>query len=162
MSSIKTTTPVLKIYNIINVCLGFQKCRYSIWNNWDKMILSLQILSLLHYPNKQMAKHFLRVACSTVVNMADSCPDNLYLHLRTMSHTIYAAKFEQKIIHQHVYLWRESQSHALAHVLMRLYPTNKSLICLQSKRRTSWNLFLLLKMVFFSNNCYVARSPTEI
>ena len=27
---------------------------------------------------------------------------NLYLGLRTMSHTIYAAKFEQTIIHQHV------------------------------------------------------------
>ena len=49
--------------------------------------------------------------------------DNLYLCLRTMSHTIYAAKFEQTIIHQHVHLRRESQSHALAHVLMRLYPS---------------------------------------
>jgi hypothetical protein len=28
-----------------------------------------------------------------------------------MSHTIYAAKFEQTIIHQHVHLRRESQSH---------------------------------------------------
>jgi hypothetical protein len=33
------------------------------------------------------------------------------LRLRTMSHTIYAAKFEQTIIHQHVHLRRESQSH---------------------------------------------------
>jgi hypothetical protein len=56
------------------------------------------------------------------------------LSLRTMSHTIYAAKFEQMIIHQHVHLRRESQSHA--HVLMRLYPIDKSLICLQSERRT--------------------------
>ena len=31
---------------------------------------------------------------------------NLYLRLRTMSHTIYAAKFEQTIIHQHVHLRR--------------------------------------------------------
>jgi hypothetical protein len=31
-----------------------------------------------------------------------------------MSHTIYAAKFEQTIIHQHVHLRRESQSHAPA------------------------------------------------
>jgi hypothetical protein len=36
---------------------------------------------------------------------------NLYLRLRTMSHTIYAAKFEQTITHQHVLLRRESQSH---------------------------------------------------
>jgi hypothetical protein len=45
---------------------------------------------------------------------------NLYLRLRKMSHTIYTAKFEQTIIHQHVHLRRKSQSHATAHVLMRL------------------------------------------
>jgi hypothetical protein len=48
---------------------------------------------------------------------------------------IYAAKFEQTIIHQHVHLQRESQSHAPAHVLMRLYPIGKSVVCLQSERR---------------------------
>jgi hypothetical protein len=42
--------------------------------------------------------------------------------LWTMSHTIYAAKFEQTIIHQHVHVRWESQSHAWVHVLMRLYP----------------------------------------
>ena len=35
---------------------------------------------------------------------------NLYLRLQAMSHTIYAAKFEQRITHQHVLLRRESQS----------------------------------------------------
>ena len=45
-----------------------------------------------------------------------------------MSHTIYAAKFEQTIIHQHVHLRRERQSHAPAHMLMRLYPIDKSLV----------------------------------
>jgi len=30
-----------------------------------------------------------------------------------MSHTIYAAKFEQTITHQHILLRRESQSHVL-------------------------------------------------
>ena len=35
----------------------------------------------------------------------------LYLRLRTMSHTIYATKFEQMIIHQHVLLRWESQSY---------------------------------------------------
>jgi hypothetical protein len=39
---------------------------------------------------------------------------NLYLRLRTTSHTIYAATFEQTIIHQHV--------HEPVHVLMKLYP----------------------------------------
>jgi hypothetical protein len=38
-----------------------------------------------------------------------------------MSHTIYAAKFKQTIIHQHVHLRRESQSRAPAHALMRVY-----------------------------------------
>ena len=32
----------------------------------------------------------------------DGKDGNLYIHLRTMSHTIYAVKFEQTIIHQHV------------------------------------------------------------
>ena len=54
-----------------------------------------------------------------------------------MSHTIYAAEFEQTIIPQHVHLRRESQSHAPVHVLMRLYPIDKLLVCLQSERRTS-------------------------
>ena len=53
-----------------------------------------------------------------------------------MSHTIYAAKFEQTTIHQHVHLRRESQSHAPTHVLMRVYPIDKSLVYLQSERRT--------------------------
>jgi hypothetical protein len=35
------------------------------------------------------------------------------------------------------HLRRKSQSHAPAHVLMRLYPIDKSLVCLQSERRTS-------------------------
>jgi hypothetical protein len=36
---------------------------------------------------------------------------NLYLRPRTMSHTIYAAKFEQTITHQHILLRQESQSY---------------------------------------------------
>jgi hypothetical protein len=46
-----------------------------------------------------------------------------------MSHTIYAAKFKQTRIHQHVHLRRESQSHAL----MRLYPIDKSLVFYKAK-----------------------------
>jgi hypothetical protein len=43
----------------------------------------------------------------------DGKDGNLYLRLRTMSYTIYGAKFEQTIIHQHGLLGRESQSHIL-------------------------------------------------
>ena len=50
-----------------------------------------------------------------------------------MSHTIYTANFEQTIIHQHVHLRRESQSHGPAHVLMRLYPIDKLLVCYKAK-----------------------------
>jgi hypothetical protein len=39
----------------------------------------------------------------------------------------WVAKFEQMIIDQHVHLRRDSQSHEPAHVLMRLYPIDKSL-----------------------------------
>ena len=44
-----------------------------------------------------------------------------------MLHTIYDAKFEQTIIHQNVHLRRKGQSHTPAHMLMRLYPIDKSL-----------------------------------
>jgi len=57
----------------------------------------------------------------------------LYLRLRNMSRKIYATKFEQTIIHQHVHLRRESQSHKPAHVLMRLYPIDKSLVFYKAK-----------------------------
>jgi hypothetical protein len=40
------------------------------------------------------------------------------LRLRTMSHTIYAVKFEQTIIHQHVHLRRESQSQSCANEII--------------------------------------------
>jgi uncharacterized protein YccT (UPF0319 family) len=46
---------------------------------------------------------------TTTVVFFDGNVDNLYLRLRAMSHTIYAAKFEQTITHQHVLLRRESQ-----------------------------------------------------
>jgi hypothetical protein len=58
---------------------------------------------------------------------------NLYLRLWTMSPTIYGAKFKQTIIHQHVHLRRESQSHSSAHVLMRLYPIDKLLVFYKAK-----------------------------
>jgi hypothetical protein len=47
--------------------------------------------------------------------------------------TIYAAKFEQTIIYQHVHLQREIQSHEAAHVLMRLY--RRSIARLFTKRK---------------------------
>ena len=50
----------------------------------------------------------------------------LYLRLRNMLHTIYATKLEQTIIQQYAHQRRESQAHAPAHVLMRLYPIDKS------------------------------------
>jgi hypothetical protein len=63
----------------------------------------------------------------------------IYIYACKKCHTIYAANFEQTIIHQHVHLRQESQSHAPAHVLlMRLYPIDKSLVFLQSERRTSY------------------------
>ena len=61
-----------------------------------------------------------------------------------MSHTIYPAKFEQTIIHQHVHLRRESQSHAPVHVLMRLYPIDKSFVCF-TKRKKDVMLELIIK-----------------
>jgi hypothetical protein len=58
---------------------------------------------------------FLRFANKRVINQIILLLEdgNLYLRLQTMSHTIYAAKFEQTITHQHVLLQRESQPHIL-------------------------------------------------
>ena len=47
---------------------------------------------------------------NTVVDF-DGKDGNLYLRLRTMSYSPYAAKFEQKITHQHVLLRQESKSY---------------------------------------------------
>ena len=47
---------------------------------------------------------------TNMVGYFDGKDSNQYLFLRAMSHTIYAAKFEQTIIHHHVLLRRESQS----------------------------------------------------
>ena len=74
-----------------------------------------------------------------------------YLRLRTMSHTIYAAKFEQTINHQHVHIRWESQSHAPVHAQMRLYPIDKSLVCLQREKNgfktqnTEWPYFSYIR-----------------
>ena len=48
---------------------------------------------------------------NTVVYFDWKTVNYLYLRLQTMSHTIYAAQFKQTIIHQHVLLRRDSQSH---------------------------------------------------
>ena len=66
----------------------------------------------------------------------------------------------RRFIHQHVHLRRESQSHVPAHVLMRLYPIDKSLVCLQSERRTSCQNNCL--NMFNTNNEYVNRCVTDV
>ena len=48
---------------------------------------------------------------TNTVEYIDGKDNNSYLLLWAMSHTIYAAKFEQTITHQHVLLRRESQSY---------------------------------------------------
>ena len=76
-----------------------------------------------------------------------------------MLHTIYAAKFGQTIIHQHVHLRPESQSHAPAHVLMRLYAINKSIVCSQRERRTSCqnNQLNILPVVYAATSPHTLR-----
>ena len=69
---------------------------------------------------------------------------NLYLRLRKLSHTIYAANFVQTIIHQHVHLLRESRSHEPEHVLMRL--------CTQSINRSFVNKAKEGRHVRITNN----------
>ena len=61
-----------------------------------------------------------------------------------MSHTIYAAKFEQTIIHQHVHLRRESQSHEAAHVLIRLYQQSIARLFTKRKKDVMLEFILIL------------------
>ena len=49
--------------------------------------------------------------CTNRVVYFDGKDSDLYLSLWTMSHTIYAAKFEQTLTHQYVLLRREYQSY---------------------------------------------------
>ena len=72
-----------------------------------------------------------------------------------MSHTIYAAKFEQTIIHQHVHLRRESQSHEPAHVLMRLYPIDKSLVCYKAKEGPNVRIYINTQLLI--SKCHLSR-----
>ena len=115
------------VLNIIN--LDSSKWHIHLRNkSWKQECVLSFILASMIYFDSDMYKY------SSILWLEN---DNLYLRLRTMSHTIYAAKFEQTIIHQHLHLRRESQSHASVHVPMRLYPIDKLLVCLQSERRTS-------------------------
>ena len=65
-----------------------------------------------------------------------------------MSHTIYAAKFEQTIIPQHVPLRRENQLHAPAHVIMRIYQIDKSLVFIKRKKDVMLELLLNYPLTF--------------
>ena len=67
-----------------------------------------------------------------------------------MLHTIYAAKFEQAIIiHQRVHLRRESQSHKLAHVLMRLYPIDNSLVFFPKGKKDVMLESLIINTIYY-------------
>jgi hypothetical protein len=69
------------------------------------MLKLKHILASINYFDSDISN-----STNTVVYF-DGKDGNLYLRFRTMSHTIYSAKFEQTITHQHVLLRRESQSY---------------------------------------------------
>jgi hypothetical protein len=69
---------------------------------------------------------------------------NFHNQIYFTSHTIYVAKFEQRIIQQQVHWRRESQSHAPVHVLMRWYPIDKS------KMENSFSFWKSAIFLFFS------------
>jgi hypothetical protein len=64
------------------------------------------MIGIYHFIMFCIKDHLAQYKHGSILWLEDS---NLYLHLQTMSLTIYAAKFEQMTIHQHVLLWRESQ-----------------------------------------------------
>ena len=75
---------------------------------------------------------------------------NLYFRLWKMSQTIYAAIFEQTIIHQHVHLRRESQSYAPGHEII----PNRLLARLLTKREKDviLELTLIVRKCMSMNN----------
>ena len=78
----------------------------------------------MNYFDSDMSK-----STNTVVYFEWKTVIYIYACGQCRTHAVYAANFEQTIIHQHVHLRRESQSHEPAHVLMRIYPIDKSLVC---------------------------------
>jgi hypothetical protein len=123
--------------------------RNKSWNSECVLSFNMDWRILVFYPEPEDSMIYfdsdMSKSTNTVVYFERKT--NLYLRLRKMSHTVYAAKFEQTIIHQHVHLRQKIQSHAPVHVLMRLYPIDKSLVCFQSERRTSWVLAVVLLFV---------------
>ena len=79
-------------------------------NSWKPGSFNMSWRILVFYSKHILASMNHDYNTNTVVYF-DGKDGNLYLRLRTMSHTIYAAKFEQTITHQHVLLRRESQSY---------------------------------------------------
>jgi hypothetical protein len=72
-----------------------------------------------------------------------------------MSHTIYAAKFEQTIIHQHVLLRRESQPHILYNwKVSRIDKTSVTIIlCLHVLIARRMLLILDMLIIFSEYRC---------
>ena len=77
-----------------------------------------------------------------------------------MSHTNYAAKFEQTIIHQHVHLRQESQSHTAVHVLMRLYPIDKSFVYKVKEGRHV--RIIIIAYIYVYMQCIIGVSSSSI
>ena len=72
---------------------------------------------------------------------------NLYLRLRTMSHTIYDAKFEQMIFHQHVHLRGKNQSHIHLRRESQFGASVAIILCLHVL--IARHIFLILDMLIF-------------
>jgi hypothetical protein len=84
---------------------------------------------------------------------------DLYLRLRTMSYTIYAAKFEQKIIHQHVHLRFHYMSLFLQTSALILHPNLQDVLTYLTFQYfdfdcTWWILFQKRVFYFISNVPY--------
>ena len=97
----------------VSVVFEFIKTQNTFWLPW--------IISILT---------FLRVQ----IRLEDG---NIYLRLRTMSRTIYAAKIRTDDNSSTCTFTTDKSVTCTEHVLMRLYPINKSLVSSQSERRTS-------------------------
>jgi hypothetical protein len=103
---------LLKFWNFSQQIFHLQTPGKHTWNTMNSNMTSffrfvnrpaiyrLSIISSMIYFDSDKCKY------SSILWLEDG---NLYLRLRKMLHTIYTAKFEQTIIHQHVHLrWGKS------------------------------------------------------
>jgi hypothetical protein len=106
-------------------------------------LVTIVLVVNIHVDELSSARMWQHELCATLpanVNINYRLPIKVYYRICTLRHQNRNNSWKPDglaDISKYVYLRREGQSNAPVHVLMRLYPIDKSFCCLQSERRTS-------------------------